>query len=317
MQLGLALPQFGPLSDAGRVADFARSAELMGYRSLWVGDRLLTPLRPNDPYPGVPQPYPPEFTRALDPIVVLAAAASATTSARLGSSTLNAPWYNAVLLGRALTSLDVLSGGRLDVGVGLGWMRDEYAASGVDYPSRGRRLEETLDVWRSMWSEDPVEHHGEFFDVAASVMDVRPQQQGGPPVLLGGASFGAMERVGRRGAGWLGLPGLPADFETALWDAARRAAEAAGRDPEGLRRVLRLNPPAGTRAGGVADGVLAAASGGLEEVFVDLSYCTRDVDEALEVAAALVDRVGAPNAPGPLGVLGPPTRRAGRPAPGR
>ena len=287
MKLGLALPQFGPLADAGRIASFAAAAEELGYDSLWVGDRLLTPLEPSDPYPGRQQPYPPEFTAGLDPLVTLAAAATATTRIRLSSSTLNAPWHNAVLLGRSLTSLDQLSGGRLEVGLGLGWMRDEYDSAGVDWSSRGARLDEMLEVWHLMWTSNPVEHQGRFFTVKTSAMDLKPVQRGGPPLLFGAVTPAGMVRVGRRGAGWLAVQGLPPAYETALWDTARRSAEQAGRDPEALRRVLRINNPPGATAADAKATVEAAAGAGLDEVFVDLTFSAGGVDEALEMAAKL------------------------------
>jgi probable F420-dependent oxidoreductase len=283
MQLGLALPQFGPSADAGRIAEFAAAAEGLGYASLWVGDRLLTPVAPKDPYPGrVPQPYPPEFTTFLDPVVTLAVAAAATRTVRLSSSTLNAPLYHPVALGRQLTSLDRLSGGRLDAGLGLGWMRDEYETVGADWATRGARLDEMLDVLSLMWTSDRFAHHGRFFDIPESVLDLRPVQPGGPPILLAGFTPAALDRIGRRAGGWLMTQGLPAAHATMLWDTARRAAETAGRDPSVLRRILRIN-----RADDWAVAIEEAAAGGLTEAFVDLTFSTRGVDEALEVAARL------------------------------
>jgi alkanesulfonate monooxygenase SsuD/methylene tetrahydromethanopterin reductase-like flavin-dependent oxidoreductase (luciferase family) len=223
MELGLALPQFGAWSDPARVADFAREAETMGFDSLWVGDRLLTPTDPSDLYPAEPKPYPPEFTNSADLLITWPAAAAATTTIRLGSSTLNAPWYNAVVLARALTTIDAMSRGRLDVGLGLSWMRDEYTAARVDWATRARRLDETLDLLQVWWTTNPVEFHGEFFEVPESVVDLRPTQPGGPPIYLGGFTPAAMERVGR----------------------------------------------------------------------FDLSYCTRSIDDALEVARTLLSRVRA------------------------
>jgi probable F420-dependent oxidoreductase len=284
VRLGLALPQFGPLADAGRIGEFAAAAERLGYASLWVGDRLLTPVAPGSPYPGrQPQPYPPEFTTFLDPVVTLAVAAAATTTVRLSSSTLNAPLYHPVTLGRQLTSLDRLSAGRLDAGLGLGWMRDEYDAAGVPWATRGARLDEMLDVLRLMWTSDRIVHSGRFFTLPDSVLDLRPVQPGGPPLLLAGFTPRAMERIGRRADGWLMTQGLPAGHAAMLWDTARRAAAAAGRDPEALRRVLRIN-----RAG---DWAAAVESAGVPEAFVDLTFSTGGVDEALDVAAALAARV--------------------------
>ncbi|MER6876309.1 LLM class flavin-dependent oxidoreductase, partial [Amycolatopsis sp. NPDC000673] len=132
-RLGLALPQYGKLADPSAIAGFATEAERIGFASLWVGDRVLTPVSPKTYYPsGTPErPYPPEFVRFVDPLLALTIAANSTESARLGSSTLNGPLYSPVLLARSLTSLDLLSGGRLDVGLGLSWLRDEYTAAGV------------------------------------------------------------------------------------------------------------------------------------------------------------------------------------------
>ncbi len=291
MPLGLALPQLGPLCDAPRIADFARSAQQLGYRSLWVGDRALTPVRPNDPYPGAQQPYPPEQTRILDPIVILSIAAAGTTTMRLGTSTLNAPWYSPLLLGRALTSLDLASSGRLDVGVGFGWMRDEYEALNLTWADRGDRLEEILDVWAMLWTQTQGHYRGAHFTVPESVFGLRPAQPGGPPVLLAGFTPRALERVGRRGAGWLAVGGLPGPLSTRLWDVARAAAESAGRDPQTLRRVVRLNPRAGSSDGDLAAAVEAARADATE-VFVDLTFCARSVDDALERAATLIAAVG-------------------------
>jgi probable F420-dependent oxidoreductase len=292
MKLGLALPQYGPLCDATRISDFAATAEKLGYQSLWVGDRLLTPVNPSNLYPDPSyRPYPSEHTRGLDPLVVLSVAAAATTDVRLSSSTINAPLYEPALLGRALTSIDVLSNGRLDVGVGLGWLRDEYDSVSVNWDSRGARLDEILDLWDKMWSTNPVQHHGEFFEMKESILDLRPTQVGGPPILLGGFAVPALRRVGRRGAGWLMTSDLPADYEAMLWNTARQAAAEADRDPDALRKVCRINPRAGSDATSVAQTVTATLEKGTEEVFVDLSYCARGIDHALEIAADLIGTV--------------------------
>lgn len=287
MRLGLALPQFGPLCDAARIAEFARAAEGLGYGSLWVGDRVLAPTEPIDRYPGraTDGPYPPEFTAALDPLITLAAAATVTSKVELGMSTLNAPWHNALLLGRSLTSLDNLSRGRLLVGFGLGWSRDEYRATGVDWSSRGARLDECLDVLAALWTTNPVEHHGRFFDIPAAHVDLRPTRPGGPPVYLGGFTPVAMDRIGRRAAGWLSSVSLPADYAASLWSHARAAAEQAGRDPGSLKRHLRINVVPGTPIPDIASAIDRASEDGADGVVLDLNYCARTIDEALDTAA--------------------------------
>jgi len=125
------------------------------------------------------------------------------------------------------------------------------------------------------------------FTVTTSAMDLKPVQPGGPPLLFGAFSPAGMARLGRSGAGWLAVPGLAPAYAQSLWATACQAAEAAGRDPAGLRRVLRINNPPGGTALTARAAVDAAAEAGFDEVFVDLTYSTRGVDEALEVAAAL------------------------------
>lgn len=288
MRLGISLPQFGPgLGSARQIAEFAASAERLGYDTLWVGDRLLTPLAPGDPYPGKAQPYPPEFTRAGDPLLVWTAAATATTRIRLNSSTLNAPYYGHVPLARALTTLDVLSEGRLDVGFGLGWMRDEYAANGVDWATRGRRLDDMLDFLHAWWTTNPVRHHSPYLDLDDAQVDLRPVQPGGPPVYLGGFGGPALRRVGRRAAGWLAVGRLPASVQTSMWDTIRRAAESAGRDPESIRRAVRLNPAPDVPVPELADDVNRAAAEGADEAFVDLNFAGLSPEAFLDRAGEL------------------------------
>ncbi|MER6663461.1 TIGR03619 family F420-dependent LLM class oxidoreductase [Amycolatopsis japonica] len=292
VRLGIALPQYGPLASMDAVTGFAAAAEELGYESLWVGDRVLAPVSPSDFYPGgTPErPYPPEFVTFADPLILLTVAASVTNKVRLGTSTLTGTVYPAVVLARMLTSLDQVSGGRLDVGLGIGWLRDEYTATGTPWKGRGGQLEELLDVLRKFWTGDPVEHEGERWRIPASKVGLRPAQRPHPPVLLGGLSPVALDRVGRRADGWLPA-GLPAPYLAKLWQTVVTAAEKAGRDPGTLRRVLRINPKPGTDLKDVAAQVEAAAETGIAEAFVDPHYLARDVTHALDLAAELRDLV--------------------------
>ena len=292
-RLGLALPQYGALADPAAVARFATAAEDLGFASLWVGDRILTPLEPSDLYPGggTPEhPYPREFETFTDPFTTLAAAAAVTRTARLGMSALTGPVYSPVLLARALTSLDLASAGRLDVGFGLGWLREEYFATGVPWEGRGRRLEELLDALEALWTGDPVQHEGPQWRIAPSTVGLRPAQDPRPPVLLGGFSPPTLARVGRRADGWL-AGWMPRQYLAGLWSVAVDAAEKAGRDPGALRRVLRINPRRGTSVETVADVAPCldvAREEGITEVLVDLHYVAKDVDHALELAGELI-----------------------------
>jgi len=297
MRLGLALPQYGALADPAAVPRFATAAEDLGFASLWVGDRILAPLAPSDLYPGggTPEhPYPKEFETFADPFTTLAAAAAVTRTARLGMSALTGPVYSPVLLARALTSLDLASSGRLDVGFGLGWLREEYFATGVPWEGRGNRLEELLDALDALWTGDPAEHEGPQWRIAPSTVGLRPAQAPRPPVLLGGFSPPALARVGRRADGWL-AGWMPKQYLAGLWSVAVDAAEKAGRDPGALRRVLRINPRRGTGVETIADlppCLDVAREEGITEVLVDLHYVAEDVDHALELAGELLAKTG-------------------------
>ncbi|WP_328606153.1 TIGR03619 family F420-dependent LLM class oxidoreductase [Amycolatopsis sp. NBC_00345] len=294
LRLGLALPQYGQLADPAAVAGFAAAAERIGYSSLWAGDRVLTPVDPSDYYPGggtAEQPYPPEFVRFVDPIVTLTAAAGATSTARLGTSTLVGPVYPPVLLARSLTSLDLISDGRLDVGLGLGWLRDEYTATGVPWAGRGARLGELIDVLRTLWTADPAGHDSERWQIPDARIGLRPAQRPHPPILLGGMSERALRRVGQVADGW--LPTLiPAKRLREMWSVISAAATEAGRDPASLRRVLRTNPHPGATMTDVAGQLKKIGDEGYTEAFVDLHYVADNIAHALELAEELYAAVG-------------------------
>jgi probable F420-dependent oxidoreductase len=295
MRHGLALPQLGRHAKPTTITSFVRHAEDLGYRSFWAGDRILAPVDPSDLYPdgGTPDhPYPDEFKTFLDPFVTLAAAATAAHHSRLGTSVLNAPWYNPVLLARSLTALDNLTEGRLDCGFGTGWLRDEYTTVNVSWDDRGARLDEILDVLTAIWTQNPAEHHGTHFTLPRSHFDLRPTSPGGPPVLLGGWAPTVMHRIGRRAAGWLPLSGTPPEILTQLWNIARRAADNAGRDPSSLRRELRVNPKPGTTIDDLAAITDTAEKTGMDGVFFDLQFTTASPNEALDTAAQLATKIG-------------------------
>ncbi|GLX21501.1 MULTISPECIES: TIGR03619 family F420-dependent LLM class oxidoreductase [Streptomyces] len=294
MEIGIALPQYGTHAQAARIAGFARDAEHAGFDSLWVGDRSLTPVAPSDIYPGhTPEnPYPPEYRTFLDPLTVLTVAATATHRARLGTSTLNAPWYPPLLLARTLTSLDQVSGGRLDAGFGIGWLRDEYTAVNADFGRRGERLDEILDVLQGIWTEEEFGHEGTHWRIPRAHVGLRPVQRPHPPVYLGGFSPAAMRRVGRRADGWVGAV-LPAAALAGLWAVARQAAEDAGRDPDALRRNLRFNAKPGTSYEEIAAVLAGIRETGADSCFVDLQQCVREPDEALELGIKVLDLVRA------------------------
>ena len=239
------------------------------------------------------RPLPPGFGQFLDPLATLTTAATATSTARLGSSTVNATFYHPLLLGRTLTTLDLLSQGRLDAGFGIGWMRTEYEALGIPWPGRGARLDETLDVLRAMWTTNPFEHHGAVWDIPPSTLDLKPVQPGGPPVLLAGYGGRALERVGRRASGWLPSitpgRGLTVAMLDKPWQTIIQAAEAAGRDPSELRRELRVNlTPGPDMVAAALTFVREARELGYDGAFADPQFAVGSPAEMADTAEQLM-----------------------------
>ena len=178
------MPTAGAWATPDALATVARRAEELGYVSAWVFQRLFYPVAPRNEYYGAPGPWPEAFRSALDPIVALTWAAAHTRTIRLGVSVLIMPIYQPVVLAKQLATLDVLSSGRLDVGVGLGWSRDEYAAAGAEWTRRGARADEFMRCLKAVWTEDPVEFAGEFYRVPKSRVAPRPVQTPHPPLLV-------------------------------------------------------------------------------------------------------------------------------------
>src|SRR6185437_15938276 len=181
----------------------------------------------------------PAHESVLDPVVPLAYVAAQTDRIRLGTATICAPFTAPALLAKTLTSLDVLSGGRLTAGLGMGWLPQEYAAAGVPFERRGERMDEYLRCLEALWTQHPVEFAGEFYTVPRAHVGPPPVQRPHPPVLLGGAAAPALRRAGRLALGWIAggeqdLADLGARIEL-----VRAGAREAGRDPEAVQIVVR------------------------------------------------------------------------------
>lgn len=288
--LGFALPQFGDAA-GGEVGRFAAEVEQLGAASLWVGDRLVAPVHPTVGYAGT-DTIPTQFRKGLDPFVALAVAAQATATSRLGSSVLVAPWYPPAQLARQLTSLDVISGGRLTVGLGVGWSPDEYQAAGADFSGRGAQLDELLDVLDAWWTTNPVRHDGTRFSIPESWVDLKPAQQPRPPVFLGARSASGLARIGRRADGWLAVvrvPGVDLDALRGQRKAIDDAASAAGREPLAIATAVRINVAPKASLHDVASAVRLLAEAGYTDAFVDLTYVVSGVDAQLDWAQRLIE----------------------------
>ena len=305
MKLGFSLPMAGSWATPQNQILVAQRAEALGYHSLWVFQRMLYPIKPQNDYPPLPgQPWPKSFERVMDPLVSLAFVAAVTSRIRLGTSVLIVPYYTPVMLAKQLATLDIVSGGRLDVGLGLGWSKDEFDAVGVPHEGRGKRADEFLRCLKAIWTEDPVEFKGEFYSVPRARVEPRPVQRPHPPVTIGG--YGPT--VIRRAVTYDGFNGgnVPLGQVAPLVKEIQAAAETAGRDPAMLQIVsrgsfqLHATPKGPDRRplwGSMAEirqDVERYAEAGLTELFLEANFDPRGVtlEGALEVLDALAPGSG-------------------------
>jgi probable F420-dependent oxidoreductase len=189
MQVGIHLPQYGRVAGPTAVTSGARAAEDLGFAGVWVSDHLVQPAAQD-----YPSPY------LYDPVVTLTWAAAVTSGIGLGTSVLVAPQHNPLESANALASLDSLSGGRLTVGVGVGWSAGEYAALGYDFADRGARMDEILRVWRTVWTDDPASFDGDHYSFAD--LRVLPKPAHDIPVWVGGGGERAYRRAVELGDGF-------------------------------------------------------------------------------------------------------------------
>ena len=241
MRLGFNLPQIGPAASPEAMVQVAQRAEELGYDSVWVTERLLFPIEPQSPYPATPDGSLPDVYKIVfDPLESLTYVAAKTSRVALGTSVLDIPYYNPVMLARRLTTLDVLSNGRLRLGMGQGWSKDEHDAAGASLAGRGKRADEFIRVLKAIWTTDPVEFNGEFYQVPKSIIQPQPIQQPHPPIYLAAYTPPALKRVATMADGWLPT-GLPLEAMREMLTGLRAMAEEAGRDPSELQVVVRLN----------------------------------------------------------------------------
>lgn len=241
MRIGFALPNIGPIATADAVVQAAQRAEALGYASLYTIERLLYPVRPQTPYPASPDgSLPEEYKHALDPLAAITFAAAHTKRIALGTSVLDIPYYNPVMLARRLTTIDLLSGGRLRVGFGLGWSKDEFDAVGASMKNRGAVADEFLRVLKAVWTTDPVEFRGKYFTVPKSFIQPKPVQKPHPPIYMAAFAPPALQRIARLADGWNPV-GIPVEGMAQMWAGVKDMAKKEGRDPESLQLIVRAN----------------------------------------------------------------------------
>ena len=291
MQIGFGAPVAGAWATPEYLTALARRAEDAGYASLWSFQRLLVPEGSG---------MEPVYRSVLDPMVALGYVAASTARIRLGVALVNLPFVSPTVLAKQASTVDVLSGGRLDLGLGIGWMPEEFAATGASTARRGARTEEYLAVLHTLWADEVSSFDGEFYTIPAGRQDPRPVQRPGPPVLLGGMSHPAMERAGRIADGWITSSRADLSKISEAVAVIREAASAAGRDPEALRIVCRGVVRAGDEEQGPDSGRRLLSGGfaqiredtawlgeqGVTELFYDLNWDPQVGSPSVEPRAA-------------------------------
>jgi probable F420-dependent oxidoreductase len=235
MDIGVHIPQVGPLANRQVAGDFARAADEAGFDALWVFDHVVLQKNQQSKYPYSADGslgFPPTMD-FLEPLTLLSWLAGITTRAKLGTSVLVLPMRQPVLHAKIMATIDHLSGGRMILGAGVGWWEQEFEVLGVPFEKRGARMDECLQLVRSLWTDEWVNFKGEFYECVDWTCNPKPAQPGGIPIWLGGESKGQLRRVGKYADGWLAtlrsVPKLKEDFAI-----AQEAAVKAGRDPSQL-----------------------------------------------------------------------------------
>jgi probable F420-dependent oxidoreductase len=295
MKIGFGAPVSGAWATPENLASFAARAEQAGYASLWSFQRLLVPEGSG---------MDPVYRSVFDPMAALAYAAAGTSRIRLGIAVVNLPFVSPAYLAKQAATVDILSGGRLDLGLGIGWMPEEFAATGASMARRGARAAEYVAVLRELWADGRSEFSGDFYEIPRSSVAPKPVQPGGPPILLGGLARPALERAGRIADGWVTSSRTDLSRIAEGVGVIRAAAAEAGRDPDALRIVCRGVVKADAEATGPGGGRLLLsgrpeqiredtrwlAGQGVTEIFYDLNWDPQvgspDADPAAATARA-------------------------------
>jgi probable F420-dependent oxidoreductase len=305
VRIGVSLPNVGLDHGKEMVLPVAEAAERLGFDSVWAAHHVVLPYERSSKYPygrsGTEVAMSPGM-QWLDPLVTLSMVGAVTDRVRLGTSVLVLPYRNPVNLAAEVAALDVLSEGRFVLGIGAGWMQEEFRALGIDPSERGARTDEHVEVLRTLWTQDPASFSGRFTRFEGIVGVTTPRTEGGPPIWVGGNTDVALRRAIRLGDGWHGFEVYPEDMPD-VRERLERSGEEGGRDPASLvLSVVRgLIPPGreeesfipdrrmlGGSAEAIVDELGRYADQGVEDVVIQVSLLAPLVPEALEWIAAEV-----------------------------
>lgn len=284
MRLGLHALGIGEGARREVIDAVAVAAEANGFATLWAGEHVVMVDRSSSRYPYADDGRiaVPAAADWLDPMVCLGFAAAATTTIGVATGVLLLPEHNPVVVAKQAASLDVLSGGRLTLGVGIGWSRDEFDALGVPFARRGARTREYVEAIRTIWRDDVASYDGEFARFEAIRVYPKPVRDRALPIVLGGNSDGALRRVAAWGDGWYGfyLPDVAAVAERVEF--LRSACRERDRDPAELSLAVALRTPR-------PEDVVALADLGVDEMVV-VDGPPADAGQAADWVAALAER---------------------------
>ena len=278
LRLGAKVPNSGPLPFRLGTARMAATLEAAGFESIWTSDHVVFPHEVRSRYPFAADgriTWPVDIDY-MEPVVALSAMTSTTSTAELGTSVLIVPMRNPIYFAKQAACIDVLSGGRLILGVGVGWLREEFEALGADFDARGAVLDEWLAIARRCWSGTVEPFDGRHYRLAEAIY-TRPTPIRRLPVLIGGMSRNALQRAGRSADGWLAQYSLENLSEAGIADglaAIRTAGRDAGRpevELDSFRIVVRVTG-ADQKLDVLATRLDSLAGAGATELIVDVDW---------------------------------------------
>ena len=243
MQIGLMPPLFSPIATPDYLTAVGAAADRLGFSSIWAPEHvvLFDEYESKYPYTDDGKLAVGRDAGVLDPFNVLAFLAAATRKVRLGTGIALVPQRNPVYTAKQVTTVDRLSNGRVDFGVGIGWLREEFDALGVPWARRGPRTEEYLEVMRRLWMDEVSSFEGEFYSLPTCRQSPKPVQSPYPPVIFGGESDAALGRVARKGDGWFGF-NLTPDAAAERISTLEKMLDATGRKRSELAISVRPAP---------------------------------------------------------------------------
>jgi probable F420-dependent oxidoreductase len=265
MKFGVMFANVGPMAYPEGAVAIAQAAEAGGFESLWTVEHTVVPAGYQSAYPysdsgRMPGP---EDSDIPDPLIWLAYVAASTSTIRLGTGILILPQRNPVILAKEVATLDRMSGGRVELGIGVGWLEEEFDALGIPFADRGARTDDHIAALRALWTQDQASHHGTHSSFSGAISRPQPTQAR-IPIVVGGHSKAAARRAGRLGDGFFPGRGSHEDL-AALLEVMRATAVEHGRDPDAIEITAGGNGALGSKA---LDEVKALADLGVSRVIV-------------------------------------------------